>query len=272
VNYAFEPFVLGWRPGLILMWTILAALVVGAVFLAKRRFAVFLLLVSPLLFVLVGAFAHKFPFFRRLALFLVPLALLVLGNALDVLSERVRPWGPAAAWAIGAALFVSTSIGTVAALPQYHSELRQVLVGMRGRARPGDTVYVYNGAVLAFQYYAPRLGLPPMDVVRGCCTVNQWALDLEALRKLGGRGRVWLVFTEWRGPEPSFQLMAMDYWGRRQVSIRAPGAAAYLYELPDVSKRKFDDVLATLPPDRALAEPDWACSAGIQRVADCGVR
>ncbi len=270
-NYLFEPFALGWRPGLVLWWTLMFALVAGAVLLAKRRFGVFLLLVTPWLFVLVGAFAHKLPFFRRLMLFLIPVALLILGEALDALAERIPPWGPMAAWAFGTALFGSTLFGTLAVLPQYHAELRQVLVAMRARARAGDTVYLNNGAIRAFQYYEPRLALPPWKVVRGCCSVDQWQLDLEALRKLGGRQRVWLVMTEWRGPEPSFLLMALDYWGRRSVSIRAPGAAAYLYELPEVSSQAFDDVLALVPPSRSLAERDWACSAGIQHVPGCGV-
>jgi hypothetical protein len=249
---------------------LLVAVVFGGVSLAMRRVDVFLLVVAPIVLMLAAAIVHALPFMQRLMLFVLPLILLLVGEFIDTLSLRFAPWGPAVAWTIGAAFFGLTLRRTVSFLPEYRDELRPVLEAVQRRARPGDAVYVYNGAIRAFQYYQPRLGLTFQSVSLGCCSRDQWRVDVEALRRLGGRDRVWLVLSQWYWGEASFLLLAADRFGHRQVAIQAPGAAAYLYDLPEVPRQTFEDVLAVIPPDRNLAHP-WQCSGGILYESSCGV-
>ena len=272
LSYLFEPYQFGWRLGYVISMTLPVALVLGGVFLARRRTDIFLLVVTPLILALAAAVVHALPFSRRLMLFVLPMILLLAGEAIDVLSAGVARWGPAFALTVGMTFFVVTLARTLAVLPEYGEELRPVLEAMQPRARTGDTVYVYNGAIRAFQYYQPRLGFPSLRVTLGCCSRDQWQIDVEALKGLSGRNRVWLVLAHWYGAESSFLLFAMDRFGHRQVAIRAHGAAAYLYELPEVPRQAFEDVLAAIPPDRGRSVQQWMCSGGILYEPPCGIR
>ena len=249
---------------------LLAAILLGAVFLALQRLEVFLLVVTPVMLVLTAAVVHLLPFRQRLMLFLLPLLLLLVGEFVGALSLRVVPWGPAVAWVMGIALFGLAAWQTISRVPEYRDELRPVLEAMPRFARPGDSVYVYNGAIRAFQYYQGRRPLPFQNVFLGCCSRDQWRLEAESLMRLGGRGRVWLILSQWYEGEASFLLLAADRFGHREAAIRAPGAAAYLYEFAGASADAIEDVLAVIPPDRNRPNP-WQCSGGILYEPSCGV-
>jgi hypothetical protein len=220
---------------------------------------------------MIAALLHAMPLSRRLVLFLVPLLLLVLGEALDEASGLLARVGPVLAGVGAAALVACAILTTVAELPEYRDELRPVLEEVRRRAEPGDAIYVYNGAVRAFQYYAPRLGLSDLPTTLGCCSDDRWPIDVDALRRLGGR-RVWLVMTRWYGGEASFLTLALDHFGRRLAAIRAPGAAAYGYALREVTPGEYEEVLSVIPPDRRVAAPPWQCTGGILYDPSCAER
>ncbi len=72
--------------GHVILMTLPAALVLRGVFLARRRTDIFLLVVTPLVLVLAAAVVHALPFSRRLMLFVLPMILLLVGEAIDALS------------------------------------------------------------------------------------------------------------------------------------------------------------------------------------------
>ena len=171
----------------------LALLALGAARLVRRRGGELLLAAVPPA-VVAGA-VSAYPIADRLALWLVPVAALVLAAALDL------PRRPAVAAAV--ALAVVAGPAAARTLPDLVrtrevEELRPVLERLEELRRPGDLVLVDIAAKGAFDHYAPRLGVPRDGVVlfrtpepgTGCDG------DVVALRTgRFGNGRVWLVLS-----------------------------------------------------------------------------
>lgn len=170
-----------------------------------RGAAVLLATVPPA--VVAGALS-VYPLADRLALWLVPVVGLLLVASLDRVDGRR---------AVVAAVVLAVTAGpaVVQALPllvrtQEVEELRPVLEQVAEQRRPGDLVLVDIAAKGAFDFYAPRLGVPRDGVVlfRTPDDGADCRDDLVALRTgRFGNGRVWLVF--------SHELLEGDVLGTR---------------------------------------------------------
>jgi hypothetical protein len=107
--------------------------------------------------------------------------------------------------------------------------------------RPGDAIYVYYGAVYAFQYYAPAFLRPwaPVDqpqrfardgvavffggMHRGHLAV--YRVELGELRPSARTGRIWLLFSHIDRGEWPLRIARIVGCGRPVASYTAPGAA-----------------------------------------------
>lgn len=171
----------------------LAVLAVGTARLLPRRGAGLLLAALPP--ALVAGALGVYPLADRLALWLVPVAALVLAAALD-LPRR-------AALVVGVALAAVAGPGLVATVPDLVltrevEELRPVLERLEEQRQPGDLVLVDIAAKAAFDHYAPRLGVPRDGVVLfRTPTPGTGCGDDDVALRTGrfGNGRVWLVFA-----------------------------------------------------------------------------
>ncbi len=209
---------------------------VGCVsFLARHRGRL-ALLVTPLLFALLGSGFRKYPFYGRLLLFLVPFLLLLVAEGAERIRSLTTPVAPSVGVIlIGLLLFHPAAIALRFLLhPRTREEIRPVLAYVKEKAAPGDGLYVYGGAVPAFRYYAGRYAFSPRRVTLGHWRRewNGYRADLEALR---GSGRRWFVFAHTQAQDGSDEekplLSMLDGIGRRVDAFRAPGASAYLYDL-----------------------------------------
>jgi hypothetical protein len=119
--------------------------------------------------------------------------------------------------------------------PRTVEEMRPVLAHVAQHRRPDDRVYVYASAAPAFAYYGPRAGIPEDRIVPG-----EWAADPAGAgkdaEKLHGQGRIWVLFSHFVRPDGTDDrsrfLPLLDAAGRRLEEFRAPGAAVYLYDMP----------------------------------------
>jgi hypothetical protein len=214
----------------------LSFLVACAVGFRPRRLRLALLL-APVLFALVASGLHRYPFVGRFLLFAVPLLLLVVGEGAERVASATGRRSAAAIGAILIALLLFLPAARAAeglVSPQTHHEVRPVLAYVRQHAAAGDLLYGYRSSPV-FVYYLPRFGFDAGRYVGGSGFKDDWpgyARDLQALR---GRGRVWIVFSgisekEANGTVP-FYLYLLDGFGTRLDTVKAPGSAAYLYDL-----------------------------------------
>ena len=268
--YLFEPTALGPRVQQVTMLQLFVLLVAGLACLARRSPEKFVLLALPVALAVAGGVSTVYPLSRRLALYLVPMVLLAIGAGVEALRGAFGAAGGFAATAAGVTLVVTAAARTLAVIPESVEELRPVLAEVAAQRRAGDAIYVHNGAVRAYEYYAPRLGLVGLPTTLGCCHLNQWQLELEDIRRLGPRPRIWFVFAHPQDGESAFFPEALDRLGTRLASVRARDASAHLYEIGAIDEATIAGVLRAAPPERTKTELDWECLGGILVVAPCG--
>jgi hypothetical protein len=196
----------------------------GGLALLARRHA-FGMVYSLAAIVTVSAAAlHRYPFDDRLILFLLPLLLLAIGDAIGAL-ERLPRVGPALAGAAAIAI-VGTGLRAyvVNGLPVYHlsGHVKPVLAYFDARREPGDEVYVTGLQSAPFAYYADQFGLNENGYVVGGCHVDRRSREryLAELGAFRGKPRVWLLFSGLQRPIRDTLVSYLDANARRLDAFR----------------------------------------------------
>jgi hypothetical protein len=210
-----------------------------------RRFQS-LLLALPMAAAVGLAVADQYPLARRLALYLYPIAVMLLAAPL-ALSDRQRStvarwWKSAAVVASAAVLITVTGPGVALGLskadhPDEGVTGRQAIAFVSQHQRPGDLVLAQTGlpSVLTMAFYDPHfhireaglfhLGLPRRN---GTCA--------DPFIHYPRVSRVWLVFAEFSAGQPpnrnQIYRSALAVYGKPDLSYNGQdGAGAYLFEL-----------------------------------------
>jgi hypothetical protein len=207
----------------------------GSAVLWIKRPQVAPLLIGPAAVALAAAAAHRYPFSGRSILFLTPVAMLAIADAVDSIVAglaRLRVPRP-----VGAALFaLAVAVGTAMHLPVYRNEeTRTVLAQLAAKRQQGDALYVFYGAERAVRFYGPRVGIDPSEATFGGCHRAQPRAYLRELDQFRGRRRVWIVFAHAskRLAEQPILLGYLGRIGKRSDAIEAVGANAELYDLSE---------------------------------------
>lgn len=176
----------------------LALAVVGYVILVRRHWILALALTLPCLLQAVLLIVQGFTFSPRFFILALPLAIMVVVQALTSASEIVARWlrrsDTFARWCTATGTVV-LCLGSIAALPHYYTVPKQpyraALAFVEASRQPGSRVFVIHYASSGVRYYLERTGTPDTDYDVRVRTLA--ALD-EALAKRPGRP-VWLLTT-----------------------------------------------------------------------------
>jgi hypothetical protein len=176
-------------------------------------------------FALGASVAGKYPFSGRLAVFAVPLLILLAVKGLEDICRR-RP--VYVFIALTACLLVphSYSLVTRVSRPMQREEVRPLLAYLDNNLRPEDRVYVYYWAEHAVKYYRPgrayderwHFGRSPFE--------DQRSLD-PPTDMVGSRPRVWFLFTHSSREKEIFFLSRLE--GTLLDKQEEHGARLYLY-------------------------------------------
>jgi hypothetical protein len=211
----------------------LAALLalVGLREFARDRWPLAVALAAPVGPLLLASAVQKYPFGGRLLLFLVPAAVLAVARGAWAVHEAARERNRFAAASLLVLLVGAGAWQTLDSLrrPARYEQLAPALEELRAAIQPGDRVYVYAGAVPAFNFYTRERPLPCAGVALGGEYRGSPAAAREELAAL--RGRVWLDFSHARVLEVPLLRAALDARGPCGRELRRPGAAAWLYRL-----------------------------------------
>jgi Dolichyl-phosphate-mannose-protein mannosyltransferase len=197
------------------------------------------ILLAPLVVTLLAATLHKYPFSGRLLLFAVPALVLVIAEGAAYVRVKTRTTAPAiGACLIGVLFFYPVLFSSYHLIrPSFREEIKPVLSYIQAHARPGDSLYIHPDAWPAFRYYAPRFHLTNVKIVQGAFYGSPgegWRVYENDIDKLGGQGRVWLLFAP-REPaavtDKNLLLYFTDQRGSRLDSFEGLAADAYLYDL-----------------------------------------
>jgi hypothetical protein len=117
--------------------------------------------------------------------------------------------------------------------PKYFEHIRPSMATLAENWRKGDALFVSNGAVPAFRFYADRYGL-------GSLTFQSSDLSdyleptkiLSNLKSLEGKKRVWVLITHVyenkEFNEKDYLLNYLDTIGVKKREFRSPGTSVYL--------------------------------------------
>jgi hypothetical protein len=227
------------------METIFPYTVVLAVgFWCLARHAPFFCLVAGLTVALAVAAAagHKYPFALRTILYLVPLALIGIGAAIDTLWEKLNPANLGVFLLIVLALLYTPIKGGFhqALHPIVNTEIKPALEIISQNARSGDGLYVYRyamPAVLVYQRQYPMLRQLKMystPIPSGFPSQQEVDEQLRQLQAQGGR--VWLLFAHTEVESASYRYYMcyfLDHLGQRLSAYEKNNVWLYAYSLPE---------------------------------------
>ena len=117
-----------------------------------------------MLITLTASALGLYPVFERMILFLVPVGLILIGKAVQALYQRVQRFKLISELSV---LFLAgyliygpfvTSVQNFIE-PKYFEHIRPTMATLRDSWKDGDGLYVSNGALPAFHFYAPFYGL-----------------------------------------------------------------------------------------------------------------
>jgi len=223
---------------------VLAGLVVATI----RRPLPALMVLVPVGSAVAAATVAGFPLRGRLALWLLPIALLGLASAVTaMLPVRLPGTAGTTGAVVAAVLAVALVVGrptlrvlSLARDPVVWSDLRPLLEAVHRQARPGDLVWVHEPDAASAQYYAISTGVSPTHVLRSSAPPAPCPGDPD-LTAVAARRRVWVVYgyrlSTARRTERADIVTALDRQARQLERISRPEATAWLFDFgqPPVS-------------------------------------
>jgi len=196
---------------------------------------------APLLTAMAAAVARRYPFDRRLLLFVLPVILIGVAATIEELAGFLSRLRRELGWALIVAALAPPAYAIIQMPPPYHVETyKPVFTYLGTHRKTGDPVYVFRSAGLAAMYYGPRNGLGPADYVVGACDRDDERLYLRDVDRSRGLARVWVVtaaVTPLRPPQRNVTRY-LDTIGVRREGLTVPSAffgpaSVYLYDLSD---------------------------------------
>lgn len=208
----------------------------GCVLMLKHQRKNILLLILPILLALFASGLHRYPFEGRLLLFLTPFVILIIAQGISDIQVRLKDKSTFLGLALVVILLIHPvlSAGYRLIRPRAPEELRPVLEYVNKNWQENDMIYVYYASINAYIYYQSRYDLPD-NYIRGIEARFEWMKYYWDLYKLKDNKRIWLVFSHiatWQGVDEERLFKSyLDLLGTQLDSFKAPGSAAYLYNM-----------------------------------------
>ena len=170
--------------------------VIGVARLWRRQKRVAVVLTAPLIVTLSAAVARQYPFSDRLILFLVPLALMAIAEAIAAAAQFAERFSKRLAGLAVLGLSFLAVLPVAKTLPPYRVEdVKSVLRHVQTKRQPGDEVYVYYGAAPVMSVYDAAFGFTRGAYAVGGCHRGESRRYFEELDSFRGSPRVWVILT-----------------------------------------------------------------------------
>jgi hypothetical protein len=206
---------------------------------------------AVVLFVLLAAAAaavtKHYPLAQRLALYLLPLVIVLLCAGLEDASVAAGPralprrWRPVTTAVVAVALVVTTLPAVGAGIsklwhPDETTAGRQTLQFVADHQLPSDAVLIDRWGTTITRFYGPRLGVRPTGFVAVQPAGGQPCAANPLVGLSSGRQRAWLVLLHHPSNEPPDRnaVYASQFAARatQLMAYTGPGdTAAYLFDL-----------------------------------------
>lgn len=176
-------------------YSYLAIATVGGWIVWRRSRSTAVVLFVPVVAALGASAIGQYPLMDRLAFFLAPVVVVLLGAGIAGIAQ----WMAVPRWARAAVVVVliSLPLGMLAYRPPPYSRqhTRQLVETLAREWRAGDRLYVTYGGWQAWTHYAPTAGLADADVIVGACRGADVAAYDRDVDRLRGARRAWILFV-----------------------------------------------------------------------------
>lgn len=220
-------------------WLVFIIIVMGFISLYIKNKSYAGVLLAIFLFTSFASTLWLYPLGGRFSLFMVPMLILLIGESLEALELRLsakQGWGMLVAILVGAYLLYAPAAQSITDFvrPKYYEHIRPAMATLAENWQEGDVLFVSNGAVPAFRFYADRYRLG--DVVYYSSDATDYLQPeniLSDLKALDGKARVWVlivhVYEKEDFNEKDFLLDYLDTIGSRKREFRSAGTSVYLF-------------------------------------------
>jgi len=227
------------------VFVVFLVMLIGWVVLLYQNQSYAITFACILLITLTASALGLYPVFERMILFLLPVGLVLIGKAVQALYGRVQRFRLLSELSVlflaGYLLYgpLVTSVQNFIE-PKYFEHIRPTMATLRDSWKDGDELFVSNGALPAFRFYAPFYGLENVSYEFGKMEdyKNPQSI-LNGLDSLKGTPRVWVLFSHVyeKGDfnEKDSVLNDLDQLGEKKREFRVPGTSVFLY-LYDLGK------------------------------------
>jgi MFS family permease len=190
----------------------------GIVVVWKRSRLTAWLLCGPAIVALAAAIAQQYPFRGRLALWLLPAAVLALAAGADWIRAQASALHPAVGVLVVLALSIAPVMALAEAPPPYEIEHHLEVLGyLKQHRQPGDVIYVMQLGEVGTQFYGPRFGLQPNEWITGACDRDDSRVFLRDVDRFRLTPRLWVVAGSGR-PLMAVRAAVLKYL--RTIGIR----------------------------------------------------
>ncbi len=213
----------------------------GMLGFGRDRWPLAVAILMPAVLALFASGFHRYPFAGRMLLFLVPLAILGITRGAMLLTAPLRRRLPILSGVILASLAFPSLLETVKELlqPSRNEQIEPMLEAIHESWQPGDRLYVYYGALPAYEYYTRKHPFPASTVVRGTGSRHNRDAYREQISQFKGQPRVWLLFSHRHRDEESVLTGYASGMGHCVSAFKGEGAALYLFDFsapPDTAE------------------------------------
>jgi hypothetical protein len=221
------------------------AIILAEVVAWRRRPAIALLLLTPIVAAYGAALLHQYPFGTRLMNWIVPLVALLLAILIAWVAEWLAPRWKLAPFALGLAALAGPIVALSAKPPPYVvDDVRPVIDVLSTRSQPGDVLHVHWGAWHAWHRYG-HLVQTSGPVYQGTCPADYPRGYLRQLDRYRGSSGVWILFG--RVASERVHRLMLDYLGTigqrvDSVIVEQPGSTistrvdAHRFDLSDPAR------------------------------------
>jgi hypothetical protein len=218
------------------------------------------LIYAPLLVAIAAAVARRYPFDRRLLLFVVPGVLIGVAATIETLAQLAARRRRELGWALVALALVPPAFAIVRMPPPYHVETyKPVFAYLAAHRNKTEPLYVSRSAGLAAAWYGPASGVSSADYILGACDRDDPRAYLRDVDRFRGLARVWVLTSAVTPLQPPQRNLAryLDAIGTRGEGLTVPTAffgpaTVYPYDLSDPAR------LRTASADDFPVEPMMA--------------
>ena len=220
-------------------WLVLILLLLGFIYLFIKNKIYASILLAIFIFTSIASTLWLYPLGGRFSLFLVPAVIIVISQSLETIEFRLRVnriLSKLVVVSVASYLLYAPTSGAIKnfRVPVFYEHIRPSMAALSEDWQEGDALFVSNGAVPAFRFYAERYGLG--DVAYQTSDASDYlepSKILSHIEPLDGKPRVWVLITHVyernNFNEKDFLLNYLDTIGHKKREFRSAGTSVYLF-------------------------------------------